>query len=114
MVKVFTVPILSLFFSSDHNALIIKKTRLIGALGPGSAKQKLIRDLMLTTFTSGTSVMGANQNISNINNIRHCQQKKLIICEIVFCGLATRSVNVAIEMPIAENSIRYRAAIDRN
>jgi hypothetical protein len=37
--------------------------------------------------------------------------EKLIICEIVFCGLATRSV---IEMPIAENSTRYRAVINRN
>jgi hypothetical protein len=27
----------------------------------------------------------------------------LIICEIVFCGLATRSVNILIEMPIAQN-----------
>jgi hypothetical protein len=40
--------------------------------------------------------------------------EKLKICEIVFCGLATKSVNVDIEMPIAENSIHYRAGIDRN
>jgi hypothetical protein len=40
--------------------------------------------------------------------------EKLIICEIVFCGLATRGVKIVIEMPIAENSIRYRAVIDRN
>jgi hypothetical protein len=40
--------------------------------------------------------------------------EKLIIREIVFCGLATRSVNIVIRMPIAENSIRYRAVIDRN
>jgi hypothetical protein len=37
--------------------------------------------------------------------------KKLIICEIVFCGLATMSVSIVIEMPVAENSIRYRAAV---
>jgi hypothetical protein len=40
--------------------------------------------------------------------------EKLIICETVFCWLATRSVNIVIEMPVAENSIRYRAVIDRN
>jgi hypothetical protein len=40
--------------------------------------------------------------------------EKLMICEIVFCELATRSVNIVIEMPIAEKSIRYRAVIDRN
>jgi hypothetical protein len=40
--------------------------------------------------------------------------EKLIICEIVFCGLATRSVNIVIEMPTAENSIRYQAVIDTN
>jgi hypothetical protein len=31
--------------------------------------------------------------------------EKLIICEVVSCGLATRSVNIFIEMPIVENSI---------
>jgi hypothetical protein len=31
--------------------------------------------------------------------------EKLIICEIVFCGLATRSFNIVIEITIAENSI---------
>jgi hypothetical protein len=36
------------------------------------------------------------------------QTETLIICEILFCGLATRSVNIVIEMPIAENSIHYR------
>jgi hypothetical protein len=41
-------------------------------------------------------------------------KEKLIICVTVFCGLATRCVNIVIEMPIAENSIRYRAVIDRN
>jgi hypothetical protein len=40
--------------------------------------------------------------------------EKLIICEIVFCGLATRSVYIIVEMPIAENSISYRAVINRN
>jgi hypothetical protein len=33
--------------------------------------------------------------------------ENLIICEILFCGLATRSVNIVIEMPITENNIRY-------
>jgi hypothetical protein len=41
--------------------------------------------------------MEAIQNTANIN-------EKLIICETVFCGLATRSVNIVIEMPTAENS----------
>jgi hypothetical protein len=56
-----------------------------------------------------------------IKNYQHKQKKKdilptekLIICKIVFCGLGTRSVNIVIEMPFAENSIRYRAVIDRN
>jgi hypothetical protein len=40
--------------------------------------------------------------------------EKLIICEIVFCGLAPRSVTIVIEIPIAKNSIHYRAVIDRN
>jgi hypothetical protein len=39
--------------------------------------------------------------------------RKLIICETVFCGLDTRSVNIVTEMSTAENSIRYRAVIDR-
>jgi hypothetical protein len=43
--------------------------------------------------------MEANQNTTNINEKkRHCEQKKLIIYEIVFCGIATRSVNIVIEM----------------
>jgi hypothetical protein len=33
--------------------------------------------------------------------------KKLIFCEIVFCGLATRSINIVVEMPVVENRIRY-------
>jgi hypothetical protein len=47
---------------------------------------------------------------------RHISNKKtnLIICEIVFCGLDTTIVNIVIQMPTAENSIRYRAVIDRN
>jgi hypothetical protein len=51
--------------------------------------------------------MEANQNTTNINEKeRHVQPtEKLIICEIVFRGFATRSVNIVIEMPIAENSI---------
>jgi hypothetical protein len=40
--------------------------------------------------------------------------EKLIICEILFCGLATRSVNVVIKKPIADNSIHDRAVLDRN
>jgi hypothetical protein len=45
-----------------------------------------------------------------MKNKSHSANKKLIICEIVFCGLATRRVHIVIhlEMPIAENSIRYR------
>jgi hypothetical protein len=39
--------------------------------------------------------------------------EKLLICEIVFYGLAIRSVNIVIEMQIAENSIHYRA-VNRN
>jgi hypothetical protein len=33
--------------------------------------------------------------------------EKLTVCEIVFCGLATRSVKFILEMPIAENSTHY-------
>jgi hypothetical protein len=40
--------------------------------------------------------------------------EKLIISEIVFSRLATRYVNIVIEMPVAKNSIRYRAVTDRN
>jgi hypothetical protein len=39
---------------------------------------------------------------------------KLIICETVFCGLATRSLNIITDMPIAKNRIHYRAVIDKN
>jgi hypothetical protein len=60
--------------------------------------------------------MEANQNTNNINEKKKdiLPTEKLIISEIVFCGLAARSVNIVIEMPSAENSIRYRAVIDRN
>jgi hypothetical protein len=59
--------------------------------------------------------MAANQNTTNINGKKHIlPTEKLMICEIVFCGLATRSVNVVIEISIAENSVRYRPVIDRN
>jgi hypothetical protein len=58
--------------------------------------------------------MEANQNTTIINKKKILPTEKLIVCEIVFCGLATRSVNIVMEMPIAENSIRYRAVIDRN
>jgi hypothetical protein len=40
--------------------------------------------------------------------------EELIICEIIFCEIVTRSVNIVIEMTIAENSIRYRVVVDRN
>jgi hypothetical protein len=58
--------------------------------------------------------MEANHNATNINKKRHIANRKLTICEIMVLGLATRCVNIVIEMPIAENSIRYRAVIDRN
>jgi hypothetical protein len=59
--------------------------------------------------------MEENQNTTNINEKKDIlPTEKLIICEIVFRGLAARSVNIVIEMPIAENSIRYRAVIKRN
>jgi hypothetical protein len=59
--------------------------------------------------------MEANQNSTNINEKKYILPiGKLIICEILFCGLATRSVNIVIKMPIAENNIRYGAVIDRN
>jgi hypothetical protein len=59
--------------------------------------------------------MEANQNITNISEKKDIlPTEKLIICEIVFHGLATRSVNFIIEMPISENSIRYQAVIDGN
>jgi hypothetical protein len=67
MVKTFiTVSTLSLFSSSEHNAFI-KKTRSIG-----------------------TSVMEANQNTTNANEKKDILPiENLIICEILFCGLAT-------------------------
>jgi hypothetical protein len=59
--------------------------------------------------------MEGNRNSTNINGKKDIfPTEKVIICEIVFCALATRSVNIVIEMPIAENGIRYRAVIDRN
>jgi hypothetical protein len=59
--------------------------------------------------------MEANQNTTNINEKKDIlPTEKLIICETVFCGLATKSINIVIEMPISENRIRYRAVIDRN
>jgi hypothetical protein len=53
--------------------------------------------------------MEANQNSTNINEKKKdiLPTEKLITCETVYCGLATRSVNIVIEMPVAENSIRY-------
>jgi hypothetical protein len=59
--------------------------------------------------------MEAKQNTTNINGKKDIlPTEKLIICEIVFCGLATMSVNIVIEMSIAENSIRYQTVIHRN
>jgi hypothetical protein len=58
--------------------------------------------------------MEANQNTTNLNKKYILPTEKLIICETVFCGLATRSGNIVIEMLTAENSIRYRAVIDIN
>jgi hypothetical protein len=60
--------------------------------------------------------MEADQNTTNIYRKKKdiLPAEKLIICEIVFCGLATRNVNIVIEMPIAENYIHYRAVINRN
>jgi hypothetical protein len=52
--------------------------------------------------------MEANQNTTNINGKKDIlPREKLIICEIVFCGLATMSVNIIVGMPITENSIQY-------
>jgi hypothetical protein len=57
----------------------------------------------------------ANQNTTNINGKKDIlPTEKLIICEIVFCGLATRSVNIITEMPTAENSAHYQVVIDRD
>jgi hypothetical protein len=57
--------------------------------------------------------MEANQNTTNINKKEDIlPTEKLIICEIGVCGLATRSVNMTTEIPIAENSIHYPAVID--
>jgi hypothetical protein len=58
--------------------------------------------------------MEANQNTTNINEKHILPTEKLIICEIVFCGLATRSVNFVIEMSITDDSIPYRTVIDKN
>jgi hypothetical protein len=60
--------------------------------------------------------METNQNTTNINEKKKdiLPTEKLIICEIMFYGLVTRSVNIVIEMISAENSIRYRKLIDRN
>jgi hypothetical protein len=50
--------------------------------------------------------MEANQNTTNINETKEIlPTEKPVTCEIVFCGLATRSVNNVIEMPMAENSV---------
>jgi hypothetical protein len=59
--------------------------------------------------------MEANQRTTNINKKNDTlPTEKLIICETVFCGLATGCVKIVIEMPTAENSISYRSVIDRN
>jgi hypothetical protein len=52
--------------------------------------------------------MDVSQNTTNINIKKDILPiEKLIICETVFCGLATRSVNITTEMPIAKNNISY-------
>jgi hypothetical protein len=58
--------------------------------------------------------METNQNNTKINEKNALSTEKLIICEIVFCRLATRRVRIVIEMPIAENSILYGAVVGRN
>jgi hypothetical protein len=59
--------------------------------------------------------MEASENTTNINETKDIlPAEKPITCVIVFCGLGTRSVNIVIDMPIAENSVRCRAVIDRN
>jgi hypothetical protein len=59
--------------------------------------------------------MEENQNTTNINGKNDVlPTEKSIICEIVFSVLATRSINIFIEVPVAENSIRYQAAFGRN
>jgi hypothetical protein len=64
--------------------------------------------------TNGTTFIQANQNTTNINGKKYIwPTEKLIICEIVFCGLATRSVDIVTDVSITDNSIRYRAVIDR-
>jgi hypothetical protein len=58
--------------------------------------------------TKRTSIMEENKKTTDINEKKKTlPTEKLIICEIVFCGLAIRSVNNVRDMPIAENSIRY-------
>jgi hypothetical protein len=53
--------------------------------------------------------MEESQNSTNINGGKKdiFPTEKLTICEIVFCELAIRSVNIFIEIPVAENRIRY-------
>lgn len=52
--------------------------------------------------------METNQNTANISGkIDILPTEKLTVCEIVFCGLVTRRVNIVLEMPVAENSTRY-------
>jgi hypothetical protein len=59
--------------------------------------------------------MEATQNTTNINGKKDILlREKLIIYEAVFCGLAIKSLHILTEMPIAQNSIRYQVAIDRN
>jgi hypothetical protein len=55
-------------------------------------------------ITNGTSVMEANPNTANINVKKILPTEKLIICEIVFCGLDNRSVKIVLDAPIAENN----------
>jgi hypothetical protein len=57
--------------------------------------------------------MELKQNTTNVNKKKTLPTEKLMICKIMFCGLAIRSVNIVIEMPIVENSISYLAVIDK-
>jgi CMP-2-keto-3-deoxyoctulosonic acid synthetase len=65
---------------------------------------------------NGTSIIEANQNTTNINGKKDILPKeKLIICEIVYRALATRSVNIIIEMPVQRiASVTERLSIEIN
>jgi hypothetical protein len=64
----FTVSILSLFLC-DNYALITEKTLSVGALDPGSARQKEIRLLMLKAFLHQFSVTFWSFSSSHTSNL---------------------------------------------